>query len=115
MRGFPQNAVCVVGLSKAPSQNPITFVHQSLIGSFVVDNTTGRIYAVQFNTICGITICGITSNFLEEQLVGLSLLSDMEEMRKRIMTRYLGDSRKAIIVILRDAAAKLRERQTSAQ
>ena len=31
------------------------------------------------------------------------------------MTRYLGDSRKAIIVILRDAAAKLRERQTSAQ
>ena len=59
--------------------------------------------------------CGITSNFLEEQLVGLSLLSDMEEMRKRIMTRYLGDSRKAIIVILRDAAAKLRERQTSAQ
>lgn len=72
MRGFPQNAVCVVGLSKAPSQNPITFVHQSLIGSFVVDNTTGRIYAVQFNTICG-----ITSNFLEEQLVGLSLLSDI--------------------------------------
>ena len=110
MRGSPQNAVCVVGLSKAPSQNPITFVHQSLIGSFVVDNTTGRIYAVQFNTICG-----ITSNFLEEQLVGLSLLSDMEKMRKRIMTRYLGDSRKAIIVILRDAAAKLRERQTSAQ
>ena len=98
MRGFPQNAVCVVGLSKAPSQNPITFVHQSLIGSFVVDNTT----------------CGITSNFLEEQLVGLSLLSDMEEMRKRIMTRYLGDSRKAIIVILRDAAAKLRERQVLA-
>ena len=109
MRGFPQNAVCVVGLSKAPSQNQITFVHQSLIGSFVVDNTTGRIYAVQFNTICG-----ITSNFLEEQLVGLSLLSDMEEMRKRIMTRYLGDSRKAIIVILRDAAAKLRERQVRA-
>ena len=35
MRGFPQNAVCVVGLSKAPSQNPITFVHQSLIGSLV--------------------------------------------------------------------------------
>lgn len=65
---------------------------------------------MQFNTICG-----ITSNFLEEQLVGLSLLSDMEEMRKRIMTRYLGDSRKAIIVVLRDAAAKLRERQTSAQ
>ena len=109
MRGFPQNAVCVVGLSKAPSQTPITFVHQSLIGSFVVDNTTGRIYAVQFNTICG-----ITSNFLEEQLVGLSLLSDMEEMRERIMTRYLGDSRKAIIVILRDAAAKLRERQVLA-
>ena len=86
-----------------------SIIQDTLIGSFVVDNTTGRIYAVQFNTICG-----ITSNFLEEQLVGLSLLSDMEEMRERIMTRYLGDSRKAIIVILRDAAAKLRERQVLA-
>ena len=57
MRGFPQNAVCVVGLSKAPSQNPITFVHQSLIGSFVVDNTTGRIYAVQFNTVTDGPFC----------------------------------------------------------
>lgn len=68
-----------------------------------------RCNSIRFNTICG-----ITSNFLEEQLVGLSLLSDMEEMRERIMTRYLGDSRKAIIVILRDAAAKLRERQVLA-
>ena len=64
MRGFPQNTVCIAGLSKAPSQNSITFVHQSLIGSFVVDNTTGRIYAVQFNTICG-----IASTFLKEQPV----------------------------------------------
>lgn len=103
---FPQNAVCVVGLSKAPSQNPITFVHQSLIGSFVVDSVSGEIYAVQFNTICR-----ITSMFLSEQLVGLSLLTDLDEMKDRIMTRYLGDSRKAIVVILRDAAAKLRERR----
>lgn len=104
---FPNNSVCVVGLSKVPNQNPITFVHQSLICSFVVNRMTGEIYDAQFNTICR-----ITSLFLAEQLIGLSLLTDMDEMRERIMNRYLGDSRKAIIVILKDAASKLRERQS---
>ena len=78
------------------------------MGSFVVDGQTGRIYAVQFNTICH-----ITSKFLEDQLIGLSLLADMDVMKERIMTHYLGDSRKAIIVILQDAAVRLRERQAA--
>lgn len=107
MQQFPDGSVCVVGLSKAASQNPITHVHQSLIGSFVVNPDSGLVYQVQFNTICKITNC-----FIAEQLVGLSLFHDIDEMSNRILTRYLGDSRRAFIVILRDAAAKLRELPT---
>lgn len=104
MATFPRGAVCVIGLSKAPSQNPITFFHQALIGSFVADAETGMVYQVQFNTICR-----ITNSFIAEQLVGLSLFNDIDEMIFRIQTRYFGDSRRAIIVIIRDAAAKLRD------
>ncbi len=107
MAKFPPGSVCVVGLSKAASQNPITHVHQSLIGSFVADPQTGLLYQVQFNTICR-----ITNSFIAEQLVGLSLFTDLDEMTTRIQTRYFGDSRRAIIVILKDAAAKLREPPT---
>lgn len=105
MKRFPESAVCVIGLSKAPSQNPITFVHQSLIGSFVADRYTGEIYDVQFNTICQ-----ITNSFLRDILLGMSLLNELDEMQEVVRTRYLGDSRKAIAVIIRDAASKLRER-----
>lgn len=108
MTRFPPGAVCVVGLSKAASQNPITRVHQSLIGSFVADPQSGLIYDVQFNTICR-----ITSDFIASQLLGMSmsLHTDLDEMVSRIQNRYFGDSRRAITVILRDAAAKLRECQ----
>jgi hypothetical protein len=94
------------GLSKAASQNPITRVHQSLIGSFVADPQSGLIHDVQFNTICR-----ITSDFIASQLLGMSLYTDLDEMISRIQNRYFGDSRRAITVILRDAAAKLRECQ----
>ena len=103
---IPPGAVCVVGLSKAASQNPITRVHQSVIGSFVADPQSGLIYDVQFNTICR-----ITSDFIASQLLGMSLYTDLDEMVSRIQNRYFGDSRRAITVILRDAAAKLRECQ----
>ena len=105
MQTFPSDAVCVVGLSRAPSQNPITYVHQSLMGSFIVDPVSGTIYDVQFNTICT-----VTDDFLAELLVGRSLLTDCEELCRSVTQRYHGDSRKAILAIIRDASAKLRER-----
>lgn len=88
MTRFPPGAVCVVGLSKAASQNPITRVHQSLIGSFVADPQSGLIHDVQFNTICR-----ITSDFIASQLLGMSLYTDLDEMISRIQNRYFGDSR----------------------
>lgn len=104
MQTYPEGTICLVGLSKSPSSNPITYVHQSLIGVFVTDPQTGTVYDVEFNTICS-----ITSKFIAELLVGHSLLTECEEMCRSIAQRYYGDSRKAIQVIIRDAAAKCKE------
>lgn len=104
MPNFPVGAVHIAGLSKVSSQNPITSVHQTLAGFFVADPVSGLVYDVQFDTICK-----ITSDFLASQFIGLSLYDDLDEMISRVQHRYFGDSRRALIVILRDVAARLRE------
>lgn len=103
---FPSGAICVVGLAKVANQNPIHSVHRALAGSFIVDPSSGLVYDVQFDTVCQ-----ITSDFLASLLIGLSLHTDLEEMISRVQSRYFGDSRRAITVILRDVAARLRECQ----
>lgn len=106
MSDFPSGAICVVGLAKVANQNPIHSVHRALAGSFIVDPSSGLVYDVQFDTVCQ-----ITSDFLASLLIGLSLHTDLEEMISRVQSRYFGDSRRAITVILRDVAARLRECQ----
>lgn len=98
----PQDRVCVVGLSKTSAKNPITKVHQSLVGSFVLSVPDGNIISVEFNTILP-----LTSDFLVRRFVGKNLLSDLDEMAEFVMTCYLGDSRRAIVSILKDARCKL--------
>lgn len=105
MTNSMENAVCVVGISKIGSQNPINHMYQSLIGSFVVNSATGEVYRAQFNTVCR-----ITSDFLADLLVGLSFYDDLDKMCVLVQTRYLGDSRKSIQVVLKDAASKFRQR-----
>ncbi len=99
---FPPNAICVVGLSKTGSRNPITKVHQSLVASMIVDPVSGRIYAAEFNTVCH-----LTNAFLTDLIVGRSLCTDLPQMIEEIQARYLGDSRRAIVSILKDAQNKL--------
>lgn len=99
---FPQSTVCVVGLSKTNSKNPITMHHEILFGSFVVETESGKIVDVQFNTICR-----ITSLFLSQMLVGLSFYTDLDEMSRRVQKRYLDGSCRAVQVILKDAGNKL--------
>ena len=99
MSDFPSGAICVVGLAKVANQNPIHSVHRALAGSFIVDPSSGLVYDVQFDTVCQ-----ITSDFLASLLIGLSLHTDLEEMISRVQSRYFGDSRRAITVILRDVA-----------
>lgn len=98
---IPTNSICIVGLSKTGSKNPITHVHVSLVASFILDAETGLIHQVEFNTICS-----ITNWFLSKLIVGHNLNTDLDCMIALVQQRYMGDSRKAILVILRDAHNK---------
>lgn len=97
-----QNQICVVGLSKTGAKNPITKVHQSLVASFVLDLPAGTILSVEFNTICP-----ITNDFLAQYLIGKNLILDIDEAVSFVLEHYLGDSRRAIVSILKDARCKL--------
>lgn len=96
-----EDTICVVGFSKAVHKNPIV-IGQMLIGSFLIQNGTGRILDVQFNTICP-----KTSEFLAGLLVDLNFPADLEEMIRRIQELYWEDSNRAVITILRDANNKV--------
>ena len=109
MSDFPSGAICVVGLAKVANQNPIHSVHRALAGSFIVDPSSGLVYDVQFDTVCQITSDFLA--FLDCQPYPPDLHTDREEMISRVQIRYFGDSRRAITVILRDVAARLRECQ----
>ena len=98
MKELPPTAVCVVGLSKTGSRNPITKVHPSLI----VDSQTGEIYAAEFNTVCR-----LTNDFITSLIVGRNLRTDVDELIQAIQVRYMGDSRRAIATILKDAQNRL--------
>ena len=102
MKERPPTAVCVVGLSKTGSRNPITKVHQSLIASLIVDSQTGEIYAAEFNTVCR-----LTNDFITSLIVGRNLRTDVDELIQAIQVRYMGDSRRAIATILKDAQNRL--------
>ncbi|HWP51529.1 MAG TPA: DUF3870 domain-containing protein [Clostridia bacterium] len=99
---LPQDRICVVGLSKTGAKNPITKVHQSLVGSFVIQVPGGEILEVEFNTILP-----LTSDFLTQHFVGKNLLHDIDDMASFVLSGYMGDSRRAIISILKDARCKL--------
>ena len=102
MRELPPGAVCVIGTSKTGSRNPITKVHQTLFATILADARTGEIYDAEFNTVCR-----LTNQFIVSKMVGKSLRTDTGSMIQEIQARYLGDSRKAIATVLKDAQNKL--------
>lgn len=93
-----ENTICVVGLSKTGSRNPITRVHQSLFASMIVDKDSGVIQDAEFNTVCR-----LTNRFLVDMLLGKSLKNDVDNIAREVQRRYFGDSRRAIVSILKDA------------
>ena len=98
MNTYPQNTIFLAAQSKTSSQNPITYNHQLFIAAFVLDCETGKVIDVETNSICR-----ITSDFIKQLLLGLSVATEMEEMIQRVETRYFGDSARALIVLLKDA------------
>ena len=98
VEAMPLDTLCITAFSKTGSRNPITKVHERLMGSFLVDPRSGVIRGVEFNTICK-----LTNRFLRAIIEGKSLKTDVDDLAREIQERYFGDSRRAIVTILKDA------------
>jgi len=101
---YPQNTLYVVGNSKSQQNNPITQLYGQFFIGFIVDRTTGNILDVECNAIIE-----ITKKFLEDILVGESLMDDYDIVRNKVLKRYLGSSQRAILVAYKDAQKKFQD------
>lgn len=98
---YPLNTLYVVGNSKSQQNNPITQLYGQFFIGFIVDQTTGKILDVECNSIIE-----ITKKFLEDILIGESLMDDYDNVRSKVLKRYLGSSQRAILVAYKDAQKK---------
>lgn len=93
-----ETTLFVIGDSRTDKGNPITMKFGSFFVALEVDPDTEEILA--FN--CAHTI-ELTEDFLRRIFVGRRIVQDKALIENEIDTRYLGASRKAIIVSYRDA------------
>ena len=98
---YPQNTLYVVGNSKSQQNNPITQLYGQFFIGFIVDKTTGQILDAECNSIIE-----ITKKFIEDILIGESLMDDYDNVRNKVLQRYLGSSQRAILVAYKDAQKK---------
>ena len=100
MSHYPPNTVYICESTQAATQNPISNRHRFLIVAVVVERDTGLIVDAEINSICE-----LTTRFVRDLLVGLSLAKNLDEIIESLELRYHGASRKGLISCL-NAAAK---------
>lgn len=100
MAHYPENTVYICESAQTPMQNPIANRYQHLILAVVVEQETGIIVDAEINSICG-----LTTRFVRDLLVGRTLSNDLDDIIGSFEMRYYGASRKSLIVCL-NAVAK---------
>ncbi len=98
---YPENTVYICESAQTSVQNPIANRHRVLILGIVVEKETGIIVDAEINSICG-----ITTRFVHDMLVGRSLSKDLDLLVDSFEKRYHGSSRKGLIVCLNAAAQR---------
>ena len=100
MAHYPENTVYICESAQTSVQNPIANRYRLLILGVVVERGTGIIVDAEINSICG-----LTTRFVQDLLVGYSLSGDLNDIIESFEMRYHGASRKGLIACL-NAAAK---------
>lgn len=98
---YDKDTIFIVGDARTQEDNPITYTYNKFFIALVVNKKTGEIIDFQ----CSSTL-DITNRFLSDIFIGKNLRDDQEEIDGQIEERYLGSSKKAIIVALKDALKK---------
>lgn len=98
---FNQNTICIVGNAKSPQNDAVTHQYGRFSICFVVDKDTGNIIE------CSSTVAmKLTNEFIKSIFADKSLMTDSEEIRMEVESRYFGASQKAVIVAFKDAQKK---------
>lgn len=97
--------VYVTGVARPTPENPIAVNYDRLLVILIFEPETGEIVDAEVNMICS-----TTRNFIKSLLVGYCLYSDIPQIMENIQSRYWGLSRRALIVCMKDALAKVTDR-----
>lgn len=102
---YPPSAMLAAGMARPSVSNPIAVQYDLLLVVFIFDRDTGEIIDAQANMVCK-----ITSDFIRDLLVGRNIFSDINVIIEDITNKYLGLSKRALVVCIKDAYAKICER-----
>ena len=95
----------VVGAARIKSANPIAQVDTVLQLYMCYEPGSGRIVEAKVNGVLD-----VTTRFLQDILVGRSILYDRDVILSEISRRYMGGSRAMLAIAVKDAYNKVRNR-----
>lgn len=97
---YGADTFCVVGVA-----TPTAVQYDKLIMVLICERRGGTILDAECNMVVD-----VTSDYIASLLIGHSLYTELEIMVKELQEKYNGISQKALIVALRDAHSKTKDR-----
>ena len=102
---YGADTFCVVGVATPTASTPTAVQYDKLIMVLICERRGGTILDAECNMVVD-----VTSDYIASLLIGHSLYTELEIMVKELQEKYNGISQKALIVALRDAHSKTKDR-----
>ena len=102
---YGADTFCVVGVATPTASTPTAVQYDKLIMVLICERRGGTILDAECNMVVD-----VTSDYIASLLIGHSLYTELEIMVKELQEKYNGISLKALIVALRDAHSKTKDR-----
>ena len=102
---YVADTFCVVGVATPTASTPTAVQYDKLIMVLICERRGGTILDAECNMVVD-----VTSDYIASLLIGHSLYTELEIMVKELQEKYNGISLKALIVALRDAHSKTKDR-----
>lgn len=102
---YGADTFCVVGVATPTASTPTAVQYDKLIMVLICERRDGTILDAECNMVVD-----VTSDYIASLLIGHSLYTELEIMVKELQEKYNGISLKALIVALRDAHSKTKDR-----
>ena len=101
---YGPNAILAAGMARPSASTPIA-VKYDLLLVMVLDRESGVVLDAECNMLVD-----VSSEYIASLLVGRCFYTELDEMIAAVQRGYHGLSQKALVVCLKDAFSKMRER-----